>query len=119
MNCPWYPPTTYEPAAGTGVLLVNPPFATMTSNPSTSRIKITARGWPWQQVADHWSSAADGTKDQRYGWNPFVVKGAGRYGGWWAFKLGITISQSLRDWVFDLGIGSIRVSIKERGPGDA
>jgi hypothetical protein len=26
----WYPPTTYEPAAGTGQLLVNPPFAAMT-----------------------------------------------------------------------------------------
>ncbi len=25
----WYPPTTYEPAAGTGLLLVNPPFAAM------------------------------------------------------------------------------------------
>lgn len=23
----WYPPTTYEPAAGTGQLLLNPPFA--------------------------------------------------------------------------------------------
>jgi hypothetical protein len=115
----WYPPTTYDPAAGTGQLLVNPPFSAMTSNPSTSRIKITARGWPWQQVGGHWSSAADKTKGQRYGWNPFVVKGAGRFGGWWAFKLGITISQSLRDWVFDLGIGSIRVVINEREPGDA
>jgi len=26
----WYPPTTYEPAAGTGQLLVNPPFDAMT-----------------------------------------------------------------------------------------
>lgn len=29
MTCPWYPPATYEPAAGTGQLLVNPPFAPM------------------------------------------------------------------------------------------
>ena len=27
MSGTWYPPTTYEPAAGTGQLLVNPPFA--------------------------------------------------------------------------------------------
>jgi hypothetical protein len=79
-----------------------------------SRIKITARGWPWQRVGGHWSSDTDKTTGQRYGWNPFVVKGAGRFGGWWAFKLGITISGCLRDWVFDLGIGSIRVSIKDR-----
>jgi hypothetical protein len=26
----WYPPTTYDPAAGTGQLLCNPPFAAMT-----------------------------------------------------------------------------------------
>ena len=26
----WYPPTTYEPACGTGQLLVNPPFDAMT-----------------------------------------------------------------------------------------
>jgi hypothetical protein len=25
----WYPPTTYDPAAGTGQLLCNPPFAAM------------------------------------------------------------------------------------------
>ena len=27
MSGTWYPPTTYEPTAGTGQLLVNPPFA--------------------------------------------------------------------------------------------
>jgi len=30
MTSTWYPPTTYEPAAGTGQLLCNPPFAAMT-----------------------------------------------------------------------------------------
>ena len=30
MTTTWYPPTTYEPTAGTGQLLVNPPFAAMT-----------------------------------------------------------------------------------------
>lgn len=34
----WYPPTTYEPAAGTGLLLCNPPFAAM-----TDRIETTCR----------------------------------------------------------------------------
>ena len=29
MTTTWYPPTTYEPAAGTGQLLCNPPFAAM------------------------------------------------------------------------------------------
>jgi hypothetical protein len=30
----WYPPTTYDPAAGTGQLLCNPPFAAMTTLPA-------------------------------------------------------------------------------------
>lgn len=30
MTSTWYPPTTYDPAAGTGQLLCNPPFAAMT-----------------------------------------------------------------------------------------
>jgi len=34
----WYPPTTYEPAAGTGVLLVNPPFATTSMFPLTTTL---------------------------------------------------------------------------------
>jgi hypothetical protein len=38
MNCPWYPPTTYEPAAGTGVLLVNPLFATTSMFPLTTTL---------------------------------------------------------------------------------
>jgi len=29
MTGTWYPPTTYEPAAGTGQLLANPPFTVM------------------------------------------------------------------------------------------
>lgn len=68
-----------------------------------SKVKITFRGWPWQK-SDHWSS--DGSK---FGWNPFKVVGFGRFGGGWAFKLGITISERLDDFVIDLGIGSIRI----------
>ena len=30
MTSTWYPPATYDPAAGTGQLLCNPPFAAMT-----------------------------------------------------------------------------------------
>jgi hypothetical protein len=86
----------------------------MASRSITNRIKITASGWPWQRVDKHWASAVDKTTGERYGWNPFVVKGAGRFGGWWAFKFGITISPTLREWVLDLGIGSIRIKIKDR-----
>lgn len=73
-------------------------------------MKISARGWPWQTVDGHWASNLDKTTGQKYGWNPFAVKGMGRFGGGWAFKLGITGSSSLRDWVIDLGFGSIRIT---------
>lgn len=75
-------------------------------------LEITARGWPWQTVGGHWAANADKTAGQKYGWNPFNVKGMGRFGGGWAFKFGITISRSLRDWVFDLGLGSIRITYR-------
>lgn len=78
------------------------------------RIKVTANGWPWQFVNDHWAARADKSVGEKYGWNPLSVKGMGRFGGGWAFKLGITISSSFRSWVLDLGIGSIRVSIKKK-----
>lgn len=73
-------------------------------------MKVKFSGWPWQTVNSHWSSDADKTNGQKWGWNPFKVKGAGRFGGWWAFKFGITFSSSLRDIVLDLGIGSIRIT---------
>lgn len=38
----------------------------------------------------------------------------GRFGGGWAFKLGITVASSLREIIFDLGIGSIRFQFKKR-----
>jgi len=77
-------------------------------------MKIKASGWPWQSVDGHWSSELDKTTGEKYGWNPFVVKGAGRFGGWWAFKLGITISSSARDIILDLGIGSIRITFEKK-----
>lgn len=80
-------------------------------------IRITASGWPWQKVGGHWASNLDKTTGQTYGWNPFSVKGMGRFGGGWAFKFGITASRSLRDWVIDLGIGSIRIVKKEAANG--
>lgn len=80
--------------------------------------KITARGWPWQKVDEHWASNLDKTTGQKYGWNPFSVKGMGRFGGGWAFKFGITVSNSLRDVVIDLGLGSVRIKFeKARGRG--
>lgn len=75
-------------------------------------IKITARGWPWQYTSDHWANAIDKTAGQKYGWNPFSVKGMGRFGGGWAFKFGITASRGFNDIVLDLGVGSIRVIFK-------
>lgn len=75
-------------------------------------MKITTRGFPWQYV-NGWVSEIDGTKGEKWGWNPFSVKGFGRFGGGWAFKFGITVSESLKDWVIDLGIGSIRITLKE------
>lgn len=84
----------------------------------TDRVKITARGWPWQTVDGHWASNLDKTTGRRYGWNPFALKGMGRFGGGWAFKFGIMVSSSLRDWVFDLGLGSIRVVIQTKQKGN-
>ena len=55
------------------------------------KIKFQARGWPWQHVNPHWASDADKTTGERYGWNPFNIKGMGRFGGGWAFKFGITV----------------------------
>jgi hypothetical protein len=78
-------------------------------------MKIKARGWPWQTVDGHWASNVDKTTGQKYGWNPFSVKGMGRFGGGWAFKFGITGSSSLRDWVIDLGFGSIRITFEKKG----
>ena len=76
------------------------------------KLKITARGWPWQHVSPHWASNLDKTAGEKYGWNPFAVKGMGRFGGGWAFKFGVTVSRSGRDWIFDLGIGSVRVTVQ-------
>jgi hypothetical protein len=76
-------------------------------------IEITGRGWPWQYVEPHWSTQLDKTVGQRFGWNPFDVKGMGRFGGGWAFKFGVTISRSMADWVIDLGIGSVRITKKK------
>ena len=78
------------------------------------KLKITARGWPWQFVGAHWASNVDKTTGKRYGWNPFKVKGMGRFGGGWAFRLGVTIGGSLTDWVFNLGLGSIRITYRRK-----
>ena len=76
-------------------------------------VKVSASGWPWQHVNPHWASDLDKTTGERYGWNPFVVKGMGRFGGGWGFKLGIVASASLTDFCIDLAIGSIRITIKD------
>jgi len=75
------------------------------------RIKVTASGWPWQYVHPHWATELDKTAGERWGWNPFRLKGMGRFGGGWAFKLGLTVSGSLKDIILDLGIGSLRFKL--------
>lgn len=77
-------------------------------------MKITARGFPWQHVDPHWASNLDKTTGERYGWNPFSVKGMGRFGGGWAFKFGVIASSNLREWVLDLGLGSLRVTFEKK-----
>lgn len=77
------------------------------------KLKIIARGWPWQYVSDSWANTADQTTGQKWGWNPLKVKGMGRFGGGWASKFGITISSKFNDVIIDLGIGSFRITYKE------
>lgn len=84
-------------------------MATVTAAPSS--VRFSASGWPWQPCGNHWANHADGSTTERWGWNPFRLKGMGRFGGGWAFKLGITTSRDMRDWIFDLGLGSIRVTL--------
>lgn len=73
------------------------------------KLKITSRGWPWQTNSGNW--AATGKK---FGWNPLKVIGLGRFGGGWAFKLGITVSSRCDDICLDLIIGSMRIKLVER-----
>lgn len=80
-----------------------------TTNAAPSFVRFSARGWPWQLCGGHWANNVDGSAAERWGWNPLSLKGMGRFGGGWAFKLGVSASSSLRDWVFDLGLGSVRV----------
>jgi len=70
-------------------------------------------GWPWQRTTSFWASELDRTVGEKWGWNPFVVKGMGRFGGGWGFKIGIVASKTMQDFVIDLVIGSIRVTKKE------
>jgi hypothetical protein len=78
------------------------------------KIRINAEGWPWMPVCAHWASRADGTAFQKYGWNPFSVKGMGRFGGGWAFKFGVEVDASLQDWSFYLGLGYIRITLSKK-----
>ena len=75
---------------------------------------IKFRGFPWQYVNQTWASLADKTVGEKWGWNIFSVKGLGRFGGGWAFQFGVTINKSLTDIVFDLGIGSVRITRKSK-----
>lgn len=76
------------------------------------KLSVKASGWPWQLTSTHWANQVDKTVQQKWGWNPLVVKGMGRFGGGWAIKFGIVISSSWRDCVIDLILGSIRISYR-------
>jgi hypothetical protein len=77
-------------------------------------MKITFSGFPWQYVSDHWSHDMTKTTGQKWGWNPFSVKGMGRFGGGWAFKLGLILSKDLKHIILDLGIGSIQIKLRNK-----
>lgn len=57
-----------------------------------------------------WANILDKTTGTKFGWNPLNVKGIGRFGGGWAIKIGLCVSSSGKDWIFDIGLGSIRVT---------
>ena len=78
-------------------------------------MKVTFKGWPWQTVPVFWASELDRTTGEKWGWNPLKVKGMGRFGGGWAFSLGIAVSKTGRDIVLELGLGSIRIRTGGRG----
>lgn len=80
-------------------------------------MNISLRGFPWQTVRPFWANSLDKTVGEKWGWNPFSLKGMGRFGGGWAFKFGITASSSLRDIIIDVGIGSIRITRPEKVKG--
>jgi hypothetical protein len=77
-------------------------------------MKVIFSGFPWQYVSSHWSNELDKTMGQKWGWNPFSVKGMGRFGGGWAFKLGIVLSSDLKDIILYLGIGTIRIKLRKK-----
>lgn len=67
-------------------------------------------GFPWQTLKTN-NPFDEKYSGQKWGWNPLVVKGSGRFGGGWAFKFGITSNENFRELVIDLGIGSVRLEI--------
>ncbi len=79
-------------------------------NIGKSTVYVLLEGFPWQTIKtrDPLNSHLNGEK---WGWNPFKVKGSGRFGGGWAFKFGITSNENFRELIIDVGIGSIRLEI--------
>lgn len=65
-----------------------------------AKIKITTRGCPWDDVDQ--SPFYDFPKG-KHGWNPFKVKGWGRYGGNWTMKIGVDIGSQRVNIHFGLG----------------
>lgn len=76
-------------------------------------MKITFRGLPWHKTRNHLAHIIDGTHNKTYGWNPFTVKGMGRFGGGWAFKLGITASSTFKEIIIEFVFGSVRINFNK------
>lgn len=77
------------------------------------KIKITTRGCPWQDIEQ---SPFYNFPKGKYGWNPFSVKGWGRYGGNWAIKFGIDIGSQRTSIHFGLGTVTISYLKNEAAP---
>ncbi|MFW1664639.1 hypothetical protein [Acinetobacter ursingii] len=73
-------------------------------------VEVQLTGFPWQ-IIQSTHPCFHGCQGQAWGWNPRIVKGLGRFGGGWAIKFGITCDEKFRDFVIDLGIGSVRLEI--------
>ncbi len=79
-------------------------------NIGKSTLYVAFEGFPWQTIKSR-DPLYSYHYGEKWGWNPLLVKGSGRFGGGWAFKFGITSNENFRELVIDVGIGSIRLEI--------
>lgn len=72
--------------------------------------RIKADRWPWQG----WGWFPHRAKGKSPGFAPLNSSGA-RFGGGWAWKVGISVGPSGRSIIIDLLFGSVRIDRMERG----